>query len=55
MPAVAQKHFPRQGHLLYSSDDEVANVLRSAGFAAVSHKVKGPPDAPEGLVALATA
>lgn len=55
MPPMAQKHFPPQGHLLYESDDQVARLLRSAGFAAVSHKVKGPPAAPEGRVALATA
>jgi len=55
MPPMAKKHFPQQGHRLYSSEDEVAALLRSAGFAAVSHKVKGPPEAPEGRLALATA
>ncbi len=54
MPPMAQKQFPREGHVLYESDDEVARLLRSAGFATVGHKVKGPPDAPEGRVALAT-
>src|SRR6266581_3542334 len=37
MPPMAQKHFPPQGHLLYESDDQVARLLRSAGFAAGSH------------------
>ncbi len=55
MPPMAQKHFPRQGHVLYESDDQVARLLRSAGFAAVSYQVKGPAAAPEGRVALATA
>lgn len=55
MPPMARKHFPPQGHRLYSSEDEVAELLRSAGFAAVSHKVKGPPEAPEGRLSLATA
>lgn len=55
MPPMAQKHFPPQGHLLYESDDQVAQLLRSAGFATVNHKVKGPSAAPEGRLALATA
>jgi trans-aconitate methyltransferase len=55
MPPMAQRHFPQQGHLLYESDEDVARLLRSAGFSAVSHQVKGPPAAPEGRVALATA
>ncbi len=55
MPPMAQKHFPQQGHRLYASDDEVAELLRAAGFAAVNHKVKGPPEAPAGRVSLATA
>jgi SAM-dependent methyltransferase len=55
MPPMAEKHFPQQGHLLYESDEDVAGLLRSAGFSAVSHLVKGPPAAPGGRVALATA
>ncbi len=55
MPPMAQKHFPPQGHLLHESDDQVARLLRSAGFAAVNHQMKGRPAAPEGRVALATA
>jgi hypothetical protein len=55
MPPMAQKHFPQQGHLFYESDEDVAHLLRSAGFSAVSHQVKGPPAAPGGRVALAIA
>ena len=55
MPPMAQKHFPREGHLLYDSDDEVAELVRAAGFSAVRHRVKGSPEAPEGRVTLATA
>jgi len=55
MPPMAQKHFPQQGHLLYESDEDLTRLLRSAGFSAVSHQVKGPPAAPKGRVALATA
>jgi SAM-dependent methyltransferase len=54
MPPMAQRHFPRQGHLLYSSDEQVAQLLAAAGFAAISHHVKGPPASPHGRVALAT-
>jgi SAM-dependent methyltransferase len=54
MPRMAQKHFPPQGHLLYSSDEQVARLLEAAGFAAITHHVKGPPGAPHGRVALAT-
>jgi len=33
MPPMAQQHFPRQGHLLYESDEEVAPVtVREAYF-----------------------
>jgi SAM-dependent methyltransferase len=54
MPQMAQRHFPPQGHLLYSSDEQVARLLAAAGFAAISHHVKGPPASPHGRVALAT-
>lgn len=55
MPPMAQKRFPRQGHLLYGSDDEVAALLRSSGFVNVSHKVKGSVEAPEGRATFGTA
>lgn len=55
MPPMAQKRFPQDGHLLYDSDDEVDELTRAAGFTAVSHLVKGPPEAPQGRLALAVA
>lgn len=55
MPAMAQKHFPRQGHVLYDSDDGVRGLLSEAGFREVAFIVKGSPDAPHGRLALATA
>jgi trans-aconitate methyltransferase len=54
MPELARRHFPRQGDLLYDSDEQVARLLAAAGFVAVTHHVKGPPAAPHGRVALAT-
>jgi SAM-dependent methyltransferase len=53
MPPMAQKYFPQQGHLLYETEDEVARLLRSAGFKTVTHQMKGTLAA-EGRVALAT-
>jgi len=55
MPAMAQKHFPEQGHLLYRSLDDVERLLRAAGFSAVKHLTKGPADAPHGRLTIATA
>jgi hypothetical protein len=54
MPQMAQRHFPPQGHLLYSSDEQVTRLLAAAGLTANSHHLKGPPAAPHGRVALAT-
>lgn len=54
MPQMVQKYFPTQGYLLYSSDEQVARLLQEAGFAAITHYVKGPPAAPHGQVTLAT-
>ena len=55
MPVMAQRYFPRDGHLLYESDDQVDGVLRGAGFSSISHRVKGPVVAPEGRLAIAIA
>jgi hypothetical protein len=55
MPTMAQKRFPPAGHRLYASQDEVSALATSAGFAAVTHEVKGPAEAPDGRVLLATA
>jgi SAM-dependent methyltransferase len=55
MPPMAQTHFPRQGHVLYESPTDVEALLGSAGFQSVTHRVKGPPEAPHGRLALAIA
>ena len=55
MPAMAQRRFPPAGHHLYEADDEVSRLAIVAGFGSVTHVVKGPTDAPEGRVMLATA
>jgi trans-aconitate methyltransferase len=54
MPRVAQQQFPKAGHRLYTSDDEVRRVLADAGLSAIDIAVKGPADAPHGRLALAT-
>jgi trans-aconitate methyltransferase len=55
MPAMAQRKFPRAGHLLYESDDDVTSLALTAGFSSATAIVKGPAQAPEGRVMLATA
>jgi nitrate reductase alpha subunit len=55
MPAMAQRRFPTAGHRLYEADDEVTELSIAAGFGSVTHVVKGPAEAPEGRVMLATA
>lgn len=55
MPPMAQKFFPQQGHLLYDSESAVDSLLRAAGFVSIDHRLKGPPEAPEGRLALARA
>jgi SAM-dependent methyltransferase len=55
MPRVARTGFPREGHVLYDGDAAVSVLLDEAGFEAVTILVKGPSDAPEGRLALATA
>jgi SAM-dependent methyltransferase len=55
MPAMAQRRFPAAGHQLYDTDDEVTRLAIAAGFGSVTHIVKGPSEAPEGRVMLATA
>lgn len=54
MPALAQKRFPRTGHRLYDTDDELNSLASTAGFTSVRHLVKGSPQAPEGRIMLAT-
>jgi trans-aconitate methyltransferase len=53
MPLVAQQQFPRAGHRLHGTDDEIRQVLTGAGFTRVDIAVKGPADAPHGRLALA--
>ena len=55
MPQLAQRRFPPAGHRLYETEDEVTKVARAAGFGSVVQLIKGPADAPEGRVMLATA
>ena len=55
MPAMAQNRFPPAGHRLYEADDDVARLAFAAGFGSATHLVKGPLEAPEGRVMLATA
>lgn len=54
MPPMAQKRFPPAGHRLYDSVDDVTELALAAGYGAVSQRVKGSPEAPEGRVMLAT-
>ncbi len=55
MPPLAQKNFPKEGHLLYESDEELLELLKAAAFADVRFVVMGDKSAPEGRLALATA
>ena len=45
----------RQDIMLYDSTDDVTHLATAAGYRAVSQRVKGSQDAPEGRVMLATA
>ena len=55
MPALAQKRFPPAGHRLYEKEDDLTQLATAAGFTSITSKIKGPADAPEGRVTLATA
>ena len=55
MPAMAQRRFPPAGHRLYETEDELTQLATAAGFTSITHLTKGPADAPEGRVTLATA
>ena len=54
MPPASQKFFPRDGHLLYDSTDQVEDLLGASGYTSVAHRVMGAPDAPLGRLTLAT-
>lgn len=55
MPTPAQTNFPKHGHVLYDSDEEVERPLRDAGFSSIQTVIRGSADAPEGRLAIATA
>ena len=55
MPTMAQKRFPAAGHRLYDTAADVSRLAAEAGFGSVTQAVKGPAEAPEGRVMLATA
>jgi SAM-dependent methyltransferase len=55
MPTMVQRRFPLAGHRLYDTEGDVTALATAAGFASVTQLVKGPADAPEGRVLLATA
>ncbi len=55
MPSIIQRRFPPAGHRLYERVEDVSAQAETAGFASVAQVVKGPADAPEGRVMLATA
>lgn len=54
MPPMSQRNFPKEGHLLYESDDQLSVLLDAAGFTNVRFVIKGGSEAPEGRLALAT-
>jgi ubiquinone/menaquinone biosynthesis C-methylase UbiE len=54
MPAMAQRRFPAAGHQLFETDDELTRLATSAGFDSVQEIVKGPAEAAEGRLLLAT-
>jgi SAM-dependent methyltransferase len=53
MPPISQRTFPQEGFTLFDSDDQVAAVLRLAGFARPRVRVFGDPAQPGGRLALA--
>ena len=55
MPGLAQRTFPVAGHRLYDTADEVSTLAEAAGFGSVTQFVKGPAEAPEGRLMVATA
>jgi len=55
MPPMAQRNFPKEGHLLYDSDTQLTELLEGAGFQDVRFLVMGPSEAPHGRLALGRA
>jgi SAM-dependent methyltransferase len=52
-PNMPRTNFPKEGHLLLDSDNELSMLLDGAGFTNVRFVVKGGSEAPEGRLALA--
>lgn len=52
MPRPAQRDFPREGHVLYESDDDVGDVLSRAGIQPQRAAVVGPASSPLGRIML---
>lgn len=52
MPRPAQRDFPREGHVLYESDDDVKDVLNRAGIQPQKAAVVGPASSPSGRIML---
>jgi hypothetical protein len=52
MPPVTQRSFPDEGFTLYTSDDELAAILATAGFTSPEITIFGHPDSPSGRLAL---
>jgi SAM-dependent methyltransferase len=50
MPPAAQRDFPKEGHILYESDDAVRDVLLEAGLTPQEVTVLGSPESPLGRV-----
>jgi hypothetical protein len=50
---MAQIQFPRLGHVLYDTDSDIEALFRDAGFASVTHRVKGSTERPEGRLTFA--
>jgi SAM-dependent methyltransferase len=53
MPPIAQRTFPREGFTVYDSDDQVAALLKQAGFSQPEVRIFGDPAHPGGRLALA--
>jgi SAM-dependent methyltransferase len=55
MPPAAQRDFPAEGHVLYTSDQDVQEVVLAGGLTPAEPVVFGPPEQPSGRVLVATA
>lgn len=55
MPFVAQTTFPKAGHLLYESEDQLSELLRDVGFTSFRYLLRGSAAAPKGRLVIAVA